>query len=120
MKLRLHEIEIGTGNVANTTEFFQSALGLNPLLKQNGLTVFDAGLQGLDFNISNHLSTGNVILSFLTDDLAAVQEQLTKAGISFRGPSSSHLGMTFIQFNSPEGLLINVNAAGPAPSRLDA
>lgn len=113
MKLRLHEIELGTENVANTSNFFHAILGLNSSLKQDNLTVFDAGLQGLDFNVSNHLPSGNVMISFLTDDLAAVQEQLKKSNISFQGPTPSHLRMTSIQFNSPEGFLIKVNTAGP-------
>jgi len=113
MKLKLHEIELGTKNVDHTTDFFQAVLGLTPSLKQASLTVFNAGLKGLDFNVSNHLSAGNIVLSFITDDLAAVQEQLTNAGISFQGPSPSHLGMKAIQFHSPEGLLIKVNEAGP-------
>ncbi|RYZ27499.1 MAG: VOC family protein [Chitinophagaceae bacterium] len=119
MRLKLHEIELGTENVDITTHFFQAVLGLVPSLKQEGLTVFDAGLKGLDFNVSNHLSAGNIVLSFFTDDLAAVEEQLTKIGISIQGPSPSHLGMTSIQFHSPEGFCIKINAAGSeSPDRL--
>jgi catechol 2,3-dioxygenase-like lactoylglutathione lyase family enzyme len=55
MKIRLHEIELGTGSVEDATRFFQSALGLQTTLKQESLTVFDAGVNGLDFNISTHL-----------------------------------------------------------------
>jgi catechol-2,3-dioxygenase len=114
MKIRLHEIELGTGTVEDSTRFFQSALGLNSTIKQEGLTVFDVGVKGLDFNLSNHLPPGNFILSFLTDNLEAVQEQLTKTGVSYDGPALSHLGMTSIQFKSPEGLTIKVNTPGQA------
>jgi hypothetical protein len=60
------------------------------------------------------LAPGDVWISFLTDDLDAVKDQLTKAGVCYEGPSTSHLGMTTIQFKSPEGLLIKVNSPGPA------
>ena len=113
MKIRLHEIELGTASVKDAARFFQAALGLQPTIQQEALTVFDAGLKGLDFNLSTHLSPGNIHISFLTDDLEAVKDQLAKAGVSYEGPSASHLGMTSIQFRSPEGLLIKVNCAGP-------
>jgi catechol 2,3-dioxygenase-like lactoylglutathione lyase family enzyme len=113
MKLRLHEIELGIDNVEKATAFYQATLGLTPKVQQESLTVFDAGLRGLDFNLSHHLSTGNVAISFLTDDLAALQKHLNEAGISYQGPFLSHLGMTCIQFSGPGGLLIKVNSPGP-------
>ena len=102
-----------TENVETSTGFFQSLLGLNPNLQQERLAVFDAGVKGLDFNISNHLPPGNVVISFLTDDLEAVQEKLNNAGISFEGPVPSHLGMSSIHFKTPDGLPVKVNAPGP-------
>ena len=112
MKIRLHEIEIGTGNVESTTNFFNSVLGLTPNLSQDNLTVFDAGVKGLDFNISNLLPAGITVISFLTDDLQAVQEKLSNAGISFEGPAPSHLEMTAISFKTTDGLQVKVNTPG--------
>lgn len=109
MKIRLHEIEIGSDDVKQSTNFFQRALGLTPLVQQKGLTVFDAGLQGLDLNVSNHLPKGTVCISFIADDLASVEERLTAAGIAYEGPLPSHLGMTTLQFKSPDGFFIKVN-----------
>ena len=74
MNLRLHEIETGTNRVAENTAFFQNILGLQPSLQQEELTVFDSGLQGLDFNLSTHFPQGNFYISFLTDDLAEMEK----------------------------------------------
>ena len=113
MKIRLHEIEFGSNGVEKTTAFYQTIFGLKPSVQQEGLTVFDAGLKGLDFNISNHLPQGTVAVSFLTNDLNEMERRLKEAGISYQGPSSSHLGMTCIEFKSPDGYIIKVNTPGP-------
>lgn len=113
MKLRLHEIELGSGDVEKTTSFLQNLFGLQPTVQQPGLTVFDAGLKGLDFNLSNHLPQGIATISFLTDDLVELERRLKDAGVSYAGPFPSHLGMTCIQLNSPDGYVIKVNTPGP-------
>lgn len=113
MKLRLHEIELGSSNVKEATELFQTILGLPTAVQQDGLTVFDAGLKGVDFNVSNHYPQGVVSISFLTNDLSEIEKRLEMAGIEYNGPSSSHLGMTSVSFKSPEGYLIKVNTPGP-------
>lgn len=113
MKLRLHEIELGSSNVADATTFFQTILGLRTNIQQEGLTVFDAGLKGLDFNVSDHLPQSAVAISFLTDDLAEMERRLKEAGIIYEGPSSSHLGMRSISFRSPDGYIIKINTPGP-------
>lgn len=114
MKIRLHEIELGTEAVRESTGFFQSILGLQPTVQQESLTVFDSGTAGLDFNLSNHLPAGTVAVSFFTDDLPAVEQKLQQAGVKYEGPKASHLGMTAIRFQSPEGFTVVVNTAGPA------
>ena len=113
MNIKLHEIELGTGDVQGTTAFFQTLLGLQPSLQHQELTVFNAGIKGLDFNISSHLPAGITAISFLTDDLSELTDRLRAAGISYEGPMDSHLGMTCIQFLSPGGYVIKVNTAGP-------
>jgi len=112
MNIRLHEIEIGSPDVSAATGFFKTILGLKSNLQQEGLTVFDAGVKGLDFNVSNHLSQGTAVLSFLIDDLSEIERRLKGEGISYEGPSASHLGMSCIQFRSPDGSLIKVNTPG--------
>ena len=47
MRIRLHEIELGSTEVQKTTAFVQTALGLQPTLQQQELTVFDAGCKEL-------------------------------------------------------------------------
>lgn len=112
MKIRLHEIEFGTRDVATSTKFFQSLFGLLPNVQQEGLTVFASGTTGVDFNVSNHLPAGIAVISFLTDDLSEIEKRLKSEGITYEGPTSSHLGMYCIQFKSPDGYLVKVNTPG--------
>ena len=111
MKIRLHEIELGSADVQKSTNFFQQLLDLKPAVQQNGLTVFQSGQQNLDFNLSNHLAQNTIAVSFLTDDLTAIEQRLKDAGIAYEGPSPSHLGMNCLQFKSPDGHIIKVNTA---------
>ncbi|HEY0040330.1 MAG TPA: VOC family protein [Flavisolibacter sp.] len=113
MKIRLHEIELGAKEMENTNVFFQSILGLRPRLQQRDLTVFDAGIDGLDLNVSRHLLPGAAVISFLTDDLDDIENKLKVAGIAYEGPAASHLGMRCIQFLSPDGCIIKVNTPSP-------
>jgi catechol-2,3-dioxygenase len=93
MKIRLQEIELGAQEMKSGNVFFQSILGLKPRLQQQNLTVFNAGVDGLDLNISRHLSPGAVAISFLTNDLEEVEKRLKAAGLPYDGPMASHLGM---------------------------
>jgi predicted enzyme related to lactoylglutathione lyase len=113
LKLRLHEIELAAADVKGSTAFFQTVLGLQPSIQQQELSVFDAGIKGLDVNISSHQPPGIATISFLTDDLDEAVERLRSAGISYQGPMASHLGMTCIQFKSPDGYVIKVASPGP-------
>jgi dynactin complex subunit len=112
MKIRLHEIELGSASKSDSADLFQLLLGLKPKLAQDGLTVFDAGAEGLDFNVSNHVPAGVVAISFLTDDLAEVEKRLKEAAVAYEGPLASHLGMTTIRFRHPDGYIIQVNSRG--------
>ncbi len=109
MKLRLHEIELGCGDVEKAASFYTTILEVQPQVQQQGLTVFDAGVTGFDFNVSTHYPPGVIAISFLTDDLKEIEKRLQQAAIIFDGPSPSHLGMSFIQFKDPNGYLIKVN-----------
>jgi catechol 2,3-dioxygenase-like lactoylglutathione lyase family enzyme len=112
MKLRLHEIEFGSSNVKEASDFYRKVFGLPSAVLQEGLSVFNAGV-GLDLNVSNHFPQGVVAISFLTDDLSELERRLKEAGIPYEGPSPSHLGMTCIEMKSPDGYFIKVNSAGP-------
>lgn len=109
MKIRLHEIELGVDNTESAKEFYHSALGLHLAIDQGVLKVFDPGVKNLDLNFSRHLPSGEVLLSFLCDDLEAVMQTLSKAGIQFEGPSESHLGLLSISFKDPAGYSIKIN-----------
>lgn len=121
MKLRLHEIELGTEDAEKNSSFYQAVLGLTPKLKQKGLAVLDAGISGLDFNVSNHVPAGSVVLSFLTDDLDTVEKRLQNAGVVYKGPTLSHLGMMSVSFQDANGYFVKVNMPGKdSPSWLTA
>ncbi len=113
MKIRLHEIEFGTSDVAGSRSFYTGVLGMEPKLDKKGLVVFDSGNNNLDFNISKHFHQGIVAISFLSDNLVEIEKRLIEAGIAYVGPSSSHLGMTCIQFNDSNGHIVKVNTPGP-------
>jgi predicted enzyme related to lactoylglutathione lyase len=112
MKIRLHEIELGTVSLQESSTFFQSLLQLKPRLQQPELSVLDAGVPGIDLNLSTHVAPGVIALSFITDDLEAVEQRLQAAGITYEGPRPSHLGMTAIRFQDTNGYVIFVNQAG--------
>ena len=112
MNIRLHEIEPGTTDVQKSKSFYQSILNLKPQVEIEGLNVFNSGTPGLDLNTSNHFLQGNVAISFIVDDLAAIEQNLKAAGISYEGPAPSHLGINAIQFKDPDGYLIKVNTMG--------
>jgi predicted enzyme related to lactoylglutathione lyase len=109
MKIRLQEIELGTNDPDKSKLFYSSILGLEISVDQVGLNVFQSGVTGVDFNTSTHFPHSTTVTSFLTDNLQNVIDRLSANGIVFSGPKKSHLGMTTIEFNDPDGYLIRVN-----------
>lgn len=110
MKIRLHEIELGSAAVQASKKFYGETLGLDLAVENDGLNVFQSGAANVDFNTSAHFPQGVVCISFLTDDLTGIEKRLVTAGISYEGPKLSHLGMTCIQFNDPDGYLVKINS----------
>jgi hypothetical protein len=110
MKIRLHEIELGSNNPEEGKKLFADLLGLHLSLDQENLKVIDPGIKGLDFNLSTHLLPGTVAISFLCDDLEYVITVLKQNKIPFSAPEKSHLGMLSIRFNDASGNKIRVNA----------
>lgn len=108
MKIRIHEIEMGSHDLSAASAFFK-LLGLQPIIEQDGLTVFNSGLKRMDLNLSKHLSQGVTQISFITDDLKVMMQHLHEHQIVFEGPFESHLGMLSIRFNSPDGIPILIN-----------
>ena len=109
MTIRLQEIELGVNDPDKSKLFYNSILGLETSVDQEGLKVFNSGVAGIDFNASTHFPSKTTVTSFLTDNLQDVIEKLDANGIIFIGPKKSHLGMTTIEFNDPDGYLIKVN-----------
>ena len=96
MKIRLQEIEFGAGNTDKSKGFYQAILGLDPVIDQDQLKVFNSGVAGVDFNISEQQPAKTVVTSFLTDDLEKLIDRLQLTGVLFEGPAASHLGMLSI------------------------
>lgn len=111
MKIKLHEIELGAGDLQKSRSFYHSALGLPITIDQPGLKVFDTGVQQLDLNCSQHLSAGSVLLSFICDDIEEAMLLLSKNDIDYEGPTFSHLGMISISFQDPSGNSVKINQA---------
>jgi hypothetical protein len=109
MKLSLHEVETGVSNLAEGRAFYSQLLGDTLAVDQPALAVWNAGLPGLDFNLSTHLPAGVVCISFLTSSLDEVIEKLQLMGVDYTPARPSHLGMLSISFRDPAGLLIKVN-----------
>jgi catechol 2,3-dioxygenase-like lactoylglutathione lyase family enzyme len=109
MKIRLQEIEFRAGDPDKSRGFYQAVLGLDPVIDQDGLKVFNSGVAGVDFNISTHQPDSCVVASFLTDDLQKVIDRLQLIGAQFDGPEKSHLGMVSVSFRDPDGNSIRIN-----------
>jgi catechol-2,3-dioxygenase len=109
MKIRLQEIEFGAGNTDKSKGFYQSVLGLDPVIDQDQLKVFNSGVAGVDFNISEHQPSKTVVTSFLTNDLQKLVDRLVLTGVLYEGPVKSHLGMMSVSFQDPDGNMIKVN-----------
>lgn len=108
MKIRIHEIEMGSNDLSASGSFYKM-LGLQSVIEQSDLMVFNSGLNGIDLNVSKHLSQGVTQISFITDDLKAVMQLLTTHTIPFEGPYESHLGMLAVKLQSPDGIPIVIN-----------
>lgn len=109
MKIRLHEIELGAHNPGNNSGFYKNVLGLETTVDETDLKVFRSGIPGLDFNMSTHLPSQVVAISYLTDDLQAVMDRCAANGVSFSGPVKSHLGMLSVACKDPDGYIIKIN-----------
>jgi len=109
MKIRLQEIEFGAGNTDKSKGFYQAVLGLEPVIDQDQLKVFNSGVAGVDFNISEHTPVNTVTTSFLTTDLQKIIDRLQLTGVLFEGPSASQLGMLTISLQDPDGNYIKIN-----------
>ncbi len=109
MKIRLHEIEFGAGNTDKSKGFYQAILGLDPIIDQDQLKVFNSGVAGVDFNITEQQPVNTVTASFLTTDLQKIIDRLQLTGVLFEGPSTSNFGMLSISLQDPDGNLIKIN-----------
>ena len=109
MKIRLQEIEFGAGCTDKSKGFYHAILGLDPVIDQERLKVFNSGVAGVDFNISGYQPAKKVVTSFLTDDLQKLIDRLQLTGVSYEGPSSSDLGMLSISLQDPDGNHIKIN-----------
>jgi catechol 2,3-dioxygenase-like lactoylglutathione lyase family enzyme len=111
MEIRLHEIEFFSEDVESAKGFYQDVLGLGVAVDQEGLKVFDSGLEGVDLNVSVH-NKDKVSMSFLVEDIDEYAEGLKGKGVNFDGPVDIHLGMRAIRMEDPDGRIIEIQCAG--------
>lgn len=109
MRIILHEIELGTTNPDANKAFYHTLLGLPLTVDHDQLKVFQPNIEGMDFNLSTHIPQNAIIVSFLTNNLQAVINHLNQQQKPFIGPKDSHLGMTFIQLEDPNGNTVKIN-----------
>ncbi len=109
MKIRLHEIEFGAGNTGKSKGFYQAILGLDPVIDQDEMMVFNSGVAGVDFNISEQQPVSKVTASFLTTDLQKIIDRLKLTGVVFEGPLTTQFGMLSISLKDPDGNYIKIN-----------
>ncbi|NOT74054.1 MAG: VOC family protein [Cyclobacteriaceae bacterium] len=109
MKLRLHEIEYGSGDVAESKSFYSNVLGLETSVDQPALKVYRTNVNAMDLNFSEHIPKGVISISFLTNDLDIATKELTRKKATFTGPEKSHLGMMSITLHDPNGIVVKIN-----------
>lgn len=109
MKIQLHEIELGSGDLNKSKAFYQTLLGVHPNVDQPHLKVFSQSEGSLDFNCATHHPKGQMVISFITDDLQEAMRRLQSMGISYTNPSDAHLQMKFIECCDPDGYKVRIN-----------
>ncbi|KAK6033625.1 PAS domain S-box protein [Ostertagia ostertagi] len=98
--------------------------GLDPVIDQDQLKVFNSGVAGVDFNISEHRPAKTIITSFLTDDLQKLIERLQLTGFSLNTESGTAKPLTPPENftvqpgNNPGEVLLYVNTVPNARTYL--
>ncbi|MDB5253028.1 MAG: hypothetical protein JWP27_2197 [Flaviaesturariibacter sp.] len=110
MNIRLHEIELGSADVARSNAFYEAVFGRVASVAGAGLAVFSFPETPLDFNTSTHLPAGELVVRFYTDDLDEVMDRLVSLHVRFSPPAPTHLDRVFIGFRDPDGYRLEVHA----------
>lgn len=131
MEIKLHHLNLCTGNVAEMDEFYRSVLDLEPEPALAGNRVTSSGYSGsvafvTDGTTQVHLAekdlgvgfrTGNAInplerghIAFRTDDIEAFKARLKAKGIPFSDYGAWAMsGWEQIFFHDPDGNIIEVH-----------
>ena len=132
MKIKLHHLNLSTGNVPAMNEFYSSVLGLEPeptlgparmtqgydapvAFVTDGATQFHLATR--DLNIGhrhkqavNPLDRGHI--AFRTDDIVALKKRLDEKGVPYSDYGTwSMKGWYQIFFQDPDGNVIEVHQA---------
>jgi hypothetical protein len=90
--MKLHEIEFYSEKPDEVKEL-NAALGLNLLVDEQNLKVFDSGIAGLDLNVSTHYPANKISLSFIVKDIDAFVNSAANKNIILSDVFDSHLGL---------------------------
>lgn len=116
---RIHHLSCEVADVERTSRFYQDVLGFTviprPPFDFDGAWLFRNGLQihlikGTPPQRDSTISTRRDHVAFHTDDLTAVEERLTSAGVLFRKNAASASGVVQIFFHDPDGNHIEVGS----------
>lgn len=108
--MKLHEIELYSNNPDEAKNFYSSVLGLKLNVDEPDLKVFNAGINGVDLNISKHNSVNKVSLSFLVKDVNTFIEMMKEKQVELDEPYDSHLGMRAITLTDNDGCRIVIHS----------
>jgi predicted enzyme related to lactoylglutathione lyase len=108
--MQLHEIELFSNDPDAAGSFYSDTLGLKLQVNEAQLKVFDAGVTGVDLNISNHYPSAKVSLSFLVKDVNAFVKAMKEKKIKLSEPYDSHLGLKAVTLTDNDGCRIVVHS----------
>lgn len=108
--MKLHEIELYSNNPDEAKDFYSSVLGLKLNVDEPDLKVFNAGISGIDLNVSKHYPANKVSLSFLVKDVDAFIKMMKEKKINLDKPYDSHLGLRAVTLTYNDGCRIVIHS----------
>ncbi len=108
--MKLHEIELFSKDPDDARSFYSDTLGLKLQVNEAQLKVFDAGVTGVELNISNHYPSAKVSLSFLVKDVVAFVNTMKEKKIELGEPYNSHRGLKAVTLTDNDGCRIVIHS----------